>query len=168
MYSQGDYVSYGVQGVCQVQGITEMNLPGSKIKKQFYVLVPVYDDQGTIYSPVEEGKVSKRRPILTQQEANELISSIPSVGLIDAADRKEFDLKVKEAASSGECMQWVVVMKTLISERDARIAAGKKMTTTNERLLKSAGDKLSGELAISLKIDRSMVVDILRQKLEGE
>ncbi len=168
MYSQGDYISYGVQGVCQVQGITEMNLPGSKEKKQFYVLTPVYDQNGTIYSPVEEGKVSKRRPILTRQEADELLSAIPSTPIISASDRKEFDIKCKEAVLSGECIQWVVVMKTLISERDQRIAAGKKMTTTNERLLKSAGEKLSGELAISLQLDKKMVVDILRQKLEGE
>lgn len=168
MYSQGDYISYGVQGVCQVQGITEMNLPGTKTKRQFYVLVPVYDSNGTIYSPVEEGKVSKRRPILTKEEADNLLEAIPQVGLIDAADRKEFDMKCKEAVLSGECMQWVVVMKTLISERDQRIAAGKKVTTTNERLLKSAGEKLSGELAISLHMDKKLVEDILRQKLEGE
>ena len=52
MYSQGEYVAYGMTGVCIVEGLTEMAIPGTKDMKSYYVLKPVYEEKGVIYCPV--------------------------------------------------------------------------------------------------------------------
>lgn len=150
MFAAGDYISYGRNGVCQVEGVTDMFAPGSKQKKTYYILKPVYGANSTIYCPVETGKGLARRPILTQQEAKELVSRMKDADVISASDRKSFDEKCKEALASCDCRAWVSVIKTMYFEKGLREKNGKKMTTTNERFLKTAQDNLCGELAISL------------------
>ena len=76
MFAAGDYISYGRNGVCLVEGVTEMFAPGSKQKKSYYVLKPVYGANSTIYCPVEVGKGLSRRPILTRDEAGALVSDM--------------------------------------------------------------------------------------------
>lgn len=151
MFATGDYISYGRNGVCRVEGVTDMFAPGSKQKKTYYVLKPVYGANSTIYCPVEVGKGLSRRPILTKAEAGALVNDMKNADVIEAPDRKSFDEKCKNALASGECQAWVSVIKTMYSEMKQRARNGKKMTATNEHYLKAALENLCGELAVSLE-----------------
>lgn len=168
MFAEGDYISYSCYGVCKVEGTTLMDVPGTAEQRMYYVLKPVYEQNGTVYSPVDNGKVLMRRRILTKKEANDLLEQTSRLEPIQVRDKKMLEERCKEAMQSGECTEWLKVIKTLMLERILRQKQGKKMTATNERYLKTAIDKLCGELAISLEKDKVQVESILEEVLKKE
>lgn len=166
MFSQGEYISYGCNGVCKVEGITLKNVPGSREMREYYVLKPVYQERGTIFCPVDTQKGALRRKILTEEESYQLLSHVSDVDCLEYANRKEFEEKCKTAVLSGECSEWAKVVKTLWNEQRYRRRAGKKMTATQERFLKTAKDNLCGELAVSLHKELFQIESMLKENLE--
>ena len=59
MFTVGDAVVYGTQGVCRISEITEMTV--AKVVRSYYVLVPVYSEKTTLYVPVDNEEVVKSR-----------------------------------------------------------------------------------------------------------
>ena len=168
MFAEGDYISHGSNGVCRVAGFTWMDVPGTGEKKEYYILKPVYDKSATVYSPVETGAVLKCRRIMTEAQARELLECIPKVEQLAASNAKELDDKCKLAVLSGECTEWVRAIKTICRERDRRLGQGKKMTALQERYLKTAQDKLCGELAVSLRSEKAKMEELLLERLAME
>ena len=70
MFQIGEYVTYGRTGVCQVEGIEDID------GKDYYCLRSIYE-QCRIKAPVD-GKIPIRR-VLTKSQANALIDGIPDV-----------------------------------------------------------------------------------------
>ena len=165
MFSEGDYISYGCNGVCKVEGFTVMNAPGCKEEQQYYILRPVYHNRGMIYCPVNSKKGQIRRRILTEEESYRLLALMPQLKCIEFEDRKDFEEKFKAAMQSGSCEQWLKIIKTLWTEQDLRRKSGKKLTSTQERFFKSAKDNLCGELAVSLDRELFEIEKILKEQL---
>ena len=42
MFEKGDYVIYGNNGICRVQDITTLTIPGIDKNRKYYLLKPVY------------------------------------------------------------------------------------------------------------------------------
>ncbi len=168
MFAEGEYISYSCYGVCKVEGTVMMEVPGTTEMRRYYVLTPVYGQKGTVYSPVDNGKALIRRRILTKEEAGRLLEETSRLELIQTGDKKQMEEFCRQAVQSGECVQWLKVIKTLMHERLLRQQQGKKMTSTNERYLHTAIDKLCGELAVSLNQDKSQMEGILEETLEKQ
>lgn len=77
MYNVGDLIMYGGTGVCEVKDITRPDFGGTTVEQDYYILQPLYQS-GTIYAPVDNEKVFTR-PVISAQEADDLISIIPEV-----------------------------------------------------------------------------------------
>ncbi len=164
MYSQGEYIAYGMTGVCVVEGLTEMAIPGTKDMKSYYVLKPVYEEKGVIYCPVSNE--NNMRSVLTKDEADALIASVDGLPMHDISAKKTLDEACKSSIATGLCQEYMIVLKTLVMERNSRIASGKKLTATNERFLKICMDKLCGELAIAYNADRKAMEDMVKDVLD--
>ena len=65
MFSIGEYVVYGVEGVCRVEEAGKLKVAGLDKNRAYYRLRPYYHD-GTIYTPVDGKAVM--RPVLTREE----------------------------------------------------------------------------------------------------
>lgn len=165
MYNIGEYVSYKTTGICTVDSMTEMEIPGTKDKKEYYVLKPVYEERGVIYCPADQATVSLRH-VLSKDEASGLLDELDDLPMYDFSNKKILDEACKNAIGTGLSREYLIVMKTLWTERVQRIAQGKKITTTNERFFKTCQDKLCGELAIALGQEKADVVSMLRGILE--
>ncbi len=166
MFSTGEFISYGCNGVCKVEGITLMEAPGSREMHEYYMLKPLYRERGTIYCPVDTQKGSVRRKILTKEESLNLLSQLSQMDCIESDNRKDFEEKCKIAVQSGECAQWMKVFKTLWKEQRQRRDSGKKMTATQERFMKAARDNLCGELAVSLDKEFVQIETLIKENLE--
>lgn len=129
------------------------------------MLRPIYRQNGIIYCPVDASRGAYRRKIITQAEAYHLLEIAPELEDIESSTRKEFEEKCKEAISSGQCNEWMKVIKTLSHEQQLRKSAGKRLATTHERILKTAADHLCGELAVSLNKDISQIESLLKDLL---
>ena len=76
MFSIGEYVVYGVEGVCRVEEAGKLKVAGLDKNRAYYRLRPYYHD-GTIYTPVDGKAVM--RPVLTREELERLLPRLPEL-----------------------------------------------------------------------------------------
>ena len=70
----GEYVSYGINGMCNIEDIRPMQLSQSVEKMMYYILLPESNPKSTIFVPVNNQKlVSKMREPMTKDEINAML-----------------------------------------------------------------------------------------------
>ena len=76
-YSVGETVVYGGSGVCEISEIKDVAF-GRERPQKYYVLNPLFSKQdSTVYVPFNNEKlVAKMQPIISREEALELISEV--------------------------------------------------------------------------------------------
>ncbi|MBR3004681.1 MAG: CarD family transcriptional regulator, partial [Lachnospiraceae bacterium] len=158
MFKVGDLIVYGNTGVCRVEEIGIPALAGAAEDKKYYTLSPYYGRNSRIYTPCDNDKVVMR-PVITKQEARELIGKIKSIGLLEITDEKKREETYKSVMRGCDCMEFISIIKTIYLRKQERIAEGKKVTANDEKYFNMAEDKLYGELAIALEIDKNKVKD---------
>ena len=166
MFEKGEYIHYGNSGVCIVDDVTTMKLEGVDQEKQYYVLAPLWTKGNKIYTPVDGQKVVIRK-ILTETEALELIDQMPLIEELIITNDREREDRYKEAMRSGDCRAWVSVLKTLHTRKLERQAAGKKVTSADERYMKAAEDQLYGELAAALNLQKDQMEQYISERMEA-
>lgn len=167
MFEKGQYVNYGKHGVCVVEDITHMDIPGVSKDKLYYVLSKVYTKGNKIYTAVDNHKV-RMREILSKNEAEDLIREIPQIERLAVPNDKSRNEKYKDALTTCDCREWVKVIKSLYQRKQECIANGRKVAVTDERFYKEAEDHLYGELALALGIDKGQVEEFIISKVEAQ
>ncbi len=164
MFKVGEYIIYGMNGVCRVEDIGPMKLTGIENDKDYYTLLPLYTKGSMVYTPVDNQKVVMR-PIISKQEACRLIDEIKKTKPLDVTDDKRRELAYKEALKSCDCRELIRIINTALKRKKERLAQGKKMSACDERYLKQAQDSLYGEFAISLKMEKNEVEDYIVHRI---
>lgn len=164
MFEKGEYIVYGSSGVCQVEDITTMDIKGVPRDRLFYVLNPSNQKGGKIFTPVDNQK-TYMRPVLTREEASELIREIPGIGELWISNEKQRESQYKECMKSCDCKEWIKIIKTLYLRKRARNAQGKKITSTDEKYLRMAEEYLYSELEIPLGIPRAKMEEYIGEQV---
>lgn len=156
MYKKGEYVVCGNNGICQVDGITTLNLEGVDKDRQYYLMRPVFSNGSTVYRPADtdDGSI---RPALNKEEADALIKEIPSIETIPIADEKTLEKTYRDLIHSCDPKSLVKLIKTIQLRKEKRLLKGFKVTALDSRYFKQAEDFLYGELSIALDIPRPEV-----------
>lgn len=165
MFEKGEYIIYGTSGVCKIEDITTMNMASVPSDKLFYVLSPSSQKGGKIFTPVDNQKTIMRR-VLSEEEASKLIGEIPDIKELWITNEKMREEKYKECMRTGDCRDWIKIIKTLYLRKQQRNAQGKKITATDERYLRMAEDYLYSELEIPLGIPKAEMEDYITKKIE--
>lgn len=165
MFRKGEYIVYGMTGVCLIRDITTMEQSDVPKEKLYYVLEPANAPGGKILTPVEENKNPMRR-IVTREEADQLIQEINNVDNLRICDEKQREAVYKEALKSCDCRAWVGIIKTLYSRKQDRMLHGKRLTEVDERYLRKAKENLYRELAIPLGISAEEVESYIASRME--
>ena len=76
MFEIGEYIVYGVKGVCRIEDITHIDISGADKDRLYYVLAPVGDGSGRIYAPTDNQKITMRK-VISREEADQLIEDMP-------------------------------------------------------------------------------------------
>jgi len=166
MFRKGAYVIHGSNGVCRVDDVGPLSGMGSG-GKNYYTLTPVYSNGGKIFSPVDNVRIVLR-PVLTKQEAEELLTHMDEIDELEVADEKRREEAYKQAFYSGECENLVSMLKAIHTRGELRSAQGKRATASDERYMHMAEDCLFGELAVSFGISREEAKDIFVSRFENE
>ena len=164
MFKIGEYVVYGMNGVCRVEEIGPMSLSGIDSNKVYYTLLPLYTKGSRVFTPVDNQKVVMR-PVISKQDACNLIDEMKNVEQIEVAEYKHRELAYKEALKSCDCRELIRIINTVLKRKEERLAQGKKMSACDERYLKQAQDSLYGEFAISLKMEKDEVEDYIEHRI---
>ena len=68
MYENGDYVNKANNGVCKVEDILHLDMPGTDKNKLYYLLIPRECQSAKVYVPVDSRNTNIRK-VLSEDEA---------------------------------------------------------------------------------------------------
>ncbi len=156
MFTSGDYVIYGNNGICKVQDITTLDISGIDKKRKYYLLKPIFLSGSTVYIPVDTADEVLRKA-MTREEALAFIDSIPGVSLIPLADERTLEQTYKEYMHRSSAEGWLRLIKTIYLRKEKRLSDGHKVTAVDSRYFKLAEDFLYGELSVALDMSRDDV-----------
>ena len=167
MFKVGDLIVYGNTGVCTVEKIGKPELAGVSDDKDYYTLLPYYARNSRIFTPCDNDKVVMR-PVMSKKEAEKLIKDIPNIELLIITDEKKREDRYKETMKTCDCREFVSILKTIYIRKKTRLAEGKKVTASDERYFNMAEDKLFGELAIALGVEKSQIKSKFKNEIVWE
>ncbi|MCR5279692.1 MAG: CarD family transcriptional regulator [Lachnospiraceae bacterium] len=163
MFHIDEYVMHVTGGICQVKGISPLEISGADRNRNYYLLVPIRDKSGKVYVPVDNDLCVRK--VITRSEADDLIKEIPSIEEIEIDNDKLREVRYKEAIKGCNPKDLIKLLKNLNHRRVNRIREGKKTTATDEKYFKIAEDNLLNELAFALGKEknemRSIVLGII-------
>ena len=163
MYSVGEKIVYGENGVCTVIKIAPLEISGTSKDKLYYYLAPLIGT-GVYYSPVDSGAFM--RPVISREEAEALIDAIPGIEPAVCNDSRfnHVDAFYKELFKQHSCEALVSIVKGL----KTRMSDRKTKSSRAEATMKRAKDILHGELSVALEIDIKDVEDYIVSRLGTE
>ncbi len=163
MYSIGDKIIYGESGVCTVERVAPLNMSGAPADRLYYHLRPLIGS-GVYFTPVDSNAFM--RPVISAEEAEALIDSIPSIEPAICNDSRfnHVDAFYKEMFRKHTPESLVAVIKGL----RIRMAARKSKSSRADATMKRAKEVLHGELSVALGIEYSEIEDYIKNKLGEE
>ena len=162
MYSVGQYVVHPGQGVCEVEAIVEGPIA-------VYQLLPIGQrHRMRISFPV--ASAGKLRPVLSREEAEELIDSYPDMEPDPHRERSNAleEEHFKREIRNGTCADSMRIVKTFrlrIAETRAR---NKKPPVVYERILKQASQRSLEELSCALDMPVEDVRMLFEKRFDDE
>ena len=165
MYEIGSYVVKANNGVCRIEDILHLDLPGTDRNRLYYLLIPLENKNSKLYVPTDTAEQNLRRA-LSEEEAWTVIRSIPATEAAWIANDKLREQAYKEALHSCDPTALVSIIKNLYLRKKQRTEQGKKSTATDERYFKLAEDHLYAELAFALGKDKSEMRQIITDTID--
>lgn len=161
MYEKGQYIIYGIRGVCQVTDIITLDKNG----RLYYELHPLEQKDSRIVAPVDSTK-TLTRALLTKEEALELLAEMKDIPVMELINDKQKEERYKEAMRTCDCRVWVSMIKALYLRKLDRKEQGKRMTEVDERYFRSAEENLHTELSVSLGISKDEMREYIKKQME--
>ncbi len=163
MYNIGDIVVKPNTGICKIEDVVYMSLVGNE-KKQYYMLMPLEDARSVLYVSIDADR-TRLRPIMTKEAAKAFVEKISEIEAVWVPNDKMREQQYKNAFKTNEPEALVAIIKNLNNRSRARLAQGKKITSTDERYFKQAQNALYSELAFSLDIEMDEVEGLVSETI---
>ena len=166
MYQAGDWVVYGIHGVCRVIG-TEKQLVNRK-RTQYLVLEPLAQAESRFYLPTENPTaMAKLRAVLSKEELTELIGSEE---VREDAWIQEENLRkqhYRDLIGSGDRVSLMKMVSTLYRYKASQAAAGRKFHQSDENFLRDAEKLLASEISLVMELSPEEARNYLREQLKS-
>lgn len=151
MFSKGEFVVKPNAGVCVIEDIISKRLSDTAEEKKYYCLAPVADSRARLFVPVASDMDKTRlRKAMSENEAWELIRSIPDIESRWIENDKYREQEYKDAVHSNDPRALVSIIKNLYIRNKTREENGKKVTAVDDRYFKLAENALYSEIAHAL------------------
>lgn len=166
MYKIGEFIVYGNEGVCEVEDISKINIPGTTTSKNYYTLKPMHEN-GKVFIPVDTNVFM--RPIVTPEEIKDIIEQIPAI------DEEEYDVKnsrllqeyYKKLLKTHQCIDLLTIIVSINDKKADLIKAGKKLGQIEDKFLKIAKNLIEDEFSIALGISKESVEEYINNKISN-
>lgn len=165
MFQKGDFIIYENSGVCRVEdNHVSLDIASAHKGKLYYKLIPVYGT-GTIFIPVDTSVYM--RPIITKEQALELISKIPEIkeATCNGMDFKALEEHYRASIKTHECEDLVQLIKTIYKKKVEMNESGKKPGRADVQYMKQAESLLHGELSIALDVPIDEVPGMIEEMM---
>ncbi len=162
MFSKGDTVLYGNDGVCIISEITEKVFGDTCI--EYYILTPVFDDRSTFFVPTKNEKLtSKMHEILPPDQLEKIVNEADATGWIE--NDLERGETFKKIILSGDLREVTSLIKCIFLHNEEITEKGKKLHKSDEVTYKEAIKLLYEQLALFFEVSKENIADIVCQKL---
>ena len=162
----GEYVSYGINGMCNIEDIRPMQLSQSVEKMMYYILRPESNPKSTIFVPVNNQKlVSKMRELMTKDEINAMLVRMKDRTLEWEKDVRFRTESFHEILNNGVNQDLILMIRCLHRKRQELVQLGKKLPARDSNTLKTAERLVEEEFAHVLHIKCEEVSDYIRDVL---
>lgn len=164
MYQAGEYVVYGVQGVCRVLGTECQRI--NRRRTEFLVLEPLTKGESRFYLPTENSAaIGKLRPVLSRQKLEDLLNAdeIRS-GCWIPEDNQRKQL-YRELVVSGDRILLLQMLAAVYRHKEEQISLGKKLHLCDDNFLRDAEKLLCSEICLVMEMEQDQAKEYLRSKL---
>ena len=165
MYQVGDYIVKAANGICEVKDIVNPDFVDDK-KKLYYELQPLSDKKTVLYVPTSRDDGSMR-PVITEQEAEELIMMIPTIDEPWVNNERERERNYKEVIKSNKPEKLIGIIKLIYQRKKLRQEQGKKTTIVDKQYFDKAEKLLYSELELALGKSREEIYDQIKKQCEN-
>ena len=163
----GEYVSYGINGMCNIEDIRPMQLSQSVEKMMYYILRPESNPKSTIFVPVNNQKlVSKMRELMTKDEINAMLVRMKDRTLEWEKDVRFRTESFHEILNNGVNQDLILMIRCLHRKRQELVQLGKKLPARDSNTLKTVERLVEEEFAHVLHIKCEEVSDYIRDVLD--
>ncbi len=164
MFQIGDLVICSDTGVCRVESIGKIDMPWIDKNRLYYTLHPVYKE-GKLYVPIDTDIFM--RPVVTYEETQQLIDSIPVIQAMDCAGQDHKTLKeyYSKLLHTHNCKDLIKLIKTIYEKNIITKSNGKQPGQIDSKFIKQAEDSLYSEFAIALDIPKEQVKEYIESKI---
>lgn len=166
MYQAGDWVVYGVHGVCRVVG-TEKQLVNRK-RTLYMVLEPLSQSESRFYLPAENpATLAKLRPVLSREELAALIDSdeVRQDAWIQEENRRK--QHYRELISSGDRVALMRMITSLYRYKAEQLEMGRKFHQSDDNFLRDAERLLASEISLVMELPPEEARNYLREHLQN-
>ena len=157
MFTVGDSVLYGADGVCTITDHGMRDFCGST--REYYVLQPNADPDGIVYVPADNPTlVGRMQRLLTKAEIDGILAEWQDDGtsegespdwIANDSDRKH---AYDDILQNGDRWQIFRMLRALYQHRALMEKRGKKFHISDERQFREAESRMNAELAHVLSI----------------
>lgn len=159
MFSVGQNVLYGSNGVCVVNDITEKKV--GKVSMEYYVLKPLDTNFSTLFVPTKnETLVKKIRGVMTKDMINGVLSNLPEPGEWND-NKQERSEQFKAVISNGDFTELIRMIRLIYKHSDELSELGRHLHMSDERLLKEAEKMVTEEIEFVLDVDKQQAIEMI-------
>ena len=159
MFSVGQNVLYGTNGVCVVNDITEKKV--GKVSMEYYVLKPLDTNFSTLFVPTNnEALVKKIRGVMTKDMINGVLSNLPEPGEWND-NKQERSEQFKEVISNGDFTELIRMIRLIYKHSDELSELGRHLHMSDERLLKEAEKMVTEEIEFVFGVDKQQAIEMI-------
>lgn len=160
MFEIGEFVIYKMD-LCIIKEIKEKHLNN----KDYYVLIPEEDKSLIINVPVEN-KNQFLRKLITKERANEIISNIPNIEIIDCND-KSLENEYKKLLNSNTHEGLIKIIKTTYLRNKERIDHNKCVGDKDIYYFNKAETYFYNELSKVLNLSIEQIKEYIANRIEN-
>ena len=164
MYQVGEYVVYGVQGVCRILG-TEKQLVNRK-RTEYLVLEPLDRGASKFYLPTQNpSAMGKLQPILTRRQMDDLLKSEElrkDCWIQEENLRKQ---RYRDLLSAGDRVSLLQMLAAVYHHKEEQAAAGKKFHQCDDSFMRDTEKLLCSEIGLVMELESVEAREYLRSRL---
>lgn len=164
MYQTGDWVVYGIHGVCRVIGL-EKQLVNRK-RTQYLVLEPTTGGESRFYVPTENPTaMAKLKRVLSREEMSALLLSDEIRQDCWIGEENLRKQHYRNLIAAGDRISLIQMVASLYRYKREQQAAGRKFHQCDDNFLRDAEKLLASEIALVMDFTQEQARDYLRAEL---
>lgn len=166
IFEKSDYIVYDNAGVCLIEDITAKKFDYWDSERLCYVLRPISSSSSMVFVPVDNEKLTKKmRRIMSKEEIDTILDNVRTRCIIWENDRRRRMEHFKEILSAKNQQDMLLLASCIYAKKKELSAIGKKLSSSDEMILKETERFVNEEFAFSLKLSTSQVAEYIQAKL---